>query len=147
MRLSDLDADPRLFWDRVAVGDGCWEWQGGRFANGYGAVQYRKRLAKAHRVAYSLWHGVDLPSSRYLHARHHCDNPGCVRPDHLSFGTASENSQDRDNKRRGLHSRKDACARGHMFTDENTYRRPDGGRNCRACGRENARRYAERKAA
>jgi hypothetical protein len=34
----------------------------------------------------------------------------------------------------------DCCRRGHPFTDDNTYMRPDGrGRECRAC-RNNRRR-------
>ncbi len=38
------------------------------------------------------------------------------------------------------------CVRGHAFTDENTYRRPNGGRNCRTCIRtfHKKRRWQEK---
>ena len=28
------------FWDRVTIGDGCWEWQRARGGDGYGSVSY-----------------------------------------------------------------------------------------------------------
>lgn len=33
-------------------------------------------------------------------AMHLCDNPGCINPEHLKFGTSKENSQDMSRKRR-----------------------------------------------
>ena len=36
------------------------------------------------------------------------------------------------------------CRHGHPWTPANTYLKPDGRRECRACGRDRARRYAER---
>lgn len=36
-------------------------------------------------------------------------------------------------------SRKPYCDRGHRFTDENTYNRPDGRRSCKECDRLRAR--------
>jgi hypothetical protein len=32
---------------------------------------------------------------------HHCDNPACVRPDHLFIGSAAENMKDKIQKGRG----------------------------------------------
>jgi hypothetical protein len=55
------------------------------------------------------------------------------RLDNLRWDTRSANK--RDTVRNGLHSqaRKTHCKRGHEFTAENTYIRPDGARTCRRC--------------
>lgn len=76
------------FWDRVRIQDvGCWEWTAGRQRAGYG--NYRDR--GAHRVAWELTNG---PIPKGLFVCHHCDNPPCVRPDHLYLGTNRENLWD-----------------------------------------------------
>lgn len=56
----------------------------------------------AHRIAYALEHGQDaLIAGR--HICHSCDNPPCVRPDHLFQGEAVDNVEDsiRKGRRRG----------------------------------------------
>ena len=79
------DAAARMavrFWSKVALqpGDECWAWRGSHDRTGYGVVRLDGRLYKAHRVAWLLTHGED-PGPRLWHR---CDNPGCVRPGHLS---------------------------------------------------------------
>ena len=85
------------FWAKVAKGDGCWEWQGA-MANRYGAFKLAGRQIGAHRLALQLGGEEDIPSGMVV--CHRCDNPRCVRPDHLFVGTRSDNSQDMSRKGR-----------------------------------------------
>jgi hypothetical protein len=88
--LSDLSA--RLFWAKVRKTDGCWEWQGARKSDGYGQVPRSGRLRAAHRLSWELTHG---PLGADECVLHHCDNPPCVRPDHLFIGDRRMNNADK----------------------------------------------------
>lgn len=79
------------FWARVEKSDGCWEWQGHRNAGGYGIYRYRQ-TDKAHRASWMIHNGEIVDD---LHVLHRCDNPPCVRPDHLFLGTHLDNVADR----------------------------------------------------
>lgn len=79
------------------TGDGCWEWIGSRTLDNYGHIRVKGRLRPAHRVAYELVHGP-LPAGAVM--MHLCDNPPCVRPEHLRVGTSKENSDDKRTKGR-----------------------------------------------
>jgi hypothetical protein len=48
-------------------------------------------IATATRVSYELAHGA-IPAGRFV--LHRCDNPPCVRPDHLFLGDAAANIRD-----------------------------------------------------
>ena len=88
------------FWPKVKKSNGCWEWTGWRNWAGYGylgAVRGRGKLLGAHRVSYELNIG---PIPHGLHVMHRCDNPPCVRPDHLELGTRSDNMSDAGRKGR-----------------------------------------------
>lgn len=78
----------------------CWEWAGSRSSDGYGGMKIEGRTKFAHRLSYEL-HVGPIPDGLFV--CHACDNPGCVRPDHLFAATHMENVRDRDRKGRQNH--------------------------------------------
>lgn len=76
-------------------GDDCLIWPfGGVSGRGYGTVKWNGRAERASRVMCELAHGP-APVKR-LWALHSCGrgDVGCVHPQHLYWGTASQNKAD-----------------------------------------------------
>jgi hypothetical protein len=85
----------------------CWIWTGYLAKKGYGSIssgrsqgEHPFKPINVHRVSW-LIHYAEIPEG--LSVLHHCDNPPCVRPDHLFLGTPHENTQDM--MRKGRHIR------------------------------------------
>jgi hypothetical protein len=86
------------FWSHVRKTETCWLWQSTLSNRGYGLFSlYGGRQVLTHRFAYELTYGLILPG---IHCLHHCDTPGCVRPDHLFLGSHSDNMRDAKKKGR-----------------------------------------------
>src|SRR5688500_2653189 len=79
------------FWPKVQKSDGCWEWTGAKQPAGYGNFYFRGVVQLAHRVAWELANG---PVAVGQHVLHRCDNPRCVRIEHLFLGTHADNMRD-----------------------------------------------------
>jgi hypothetical protein len=80
----------------------CWVWDGATDGHGYGQIQQGPRSGrplKAHRVSYEI--NVDsIPEGAEV--LHRCDNPPCVRPNHLFLGTHQDNMDDMWSKGRAV---------------------------------------------
>lgn len=98
------------FFKNVNKTNYCWNWMGAKAGgkNGkppqYGVLyimgdKVKGKMFYAHRLSWMIHYG-EMPINN-LWVLHHCDNPPCVNPKHLWLGTASDNSQDRDDKGRG----------------------------------------------
>ncbi len=116
--------------------DGCYLWNGAK-SRGYGYKRYNKKNWRVHRLAYNLVKG-SIPSGKVID--HLCRQKACFNVEHLELVTQRENLT-RNPKYKGKNVRykspnkilKSACIWGHSFTEENTYKYPDGRRECVTC--------------
>ncbi len=125
------------FWAKVLKTDGCWLWQG--YINpitGYGQANKNQYPILAHRLAYELTYGK-IPEGKFVLHKPPCNNRLCVRPEHLYLGTHRDNMDD-------MVQSKTLCLRGHPYDDANTYHRPDGNRDCKACMKIRAENHRAR---
>lgn len=91
----------KRIWKATDIDEaGCWNWQLGVTAQGYGQIQVR-RICKTplmiHRLSYWLFYGA-IPTMLYV--CHSCDNRRCWNPRHLWLGTNSDNIHDMWQKNR-----------------------------------------------
>jgi HNH endonuclease/NUMOD3 motif len=98
-RRSRIDPLTRLLrsTEKHDGSDGCWVWTGAKNQNGYGNFFLDGQIMKAHRASYQLHLGC-IPEG--LQVLHRCDNPSCIRPDHLFLGTPDDNMKDASSKGR-----------------------------------------------
>ena len=117
------------FWAKVCKTNGCWTWTASKNPHGYGQIRLSGKLTLAHRVSWTIHNGV-IPEGLFV--LHICDNPPCVRPDHLFLGTQKDNIRDAVAKKRHSMLPKTHCIRGHDLNGPNIYRY-NRRRQCRLC--------------
>lgn len=107
--------------DKNIQKDDCWIWLGYKDKDGYGRIKStpdsegKKIVLGVHRVMYERYK-EPIPAGMFI--LHSCDNPSCCNPDHLSVGTAQDNSNDM--KRRGRTKLPStAFKRGHGACESN----------------------------
>ena len=129
------------FWAKVDTSGDCWEWTGSKHGQGYGLIiSPSRRVIRAHRFSAMLHFGM---FDRRVWVMHTCDNPSCVRPEHLRLGDAKQNAQDMTAKGRHRTASITHCPHGHEYTKANT-RMSKGRRHCRVCDKA---RFATREEA
>lgn len=141
------------FWRKVARRgpDECWLWTGSVFSEQrpYGCFGIKGRSFRAHRVAWSLANGRDIPAGKVV--CHACDNPRCVNPAHIWLGTPLENMRDMLRKGRAHHQKNPRkpkpkepkprkprpkathCRRGHSYKEQKAYPSEAGKQRCVIC--------------
>jgi hypothetical protein len=129
-------------WTRYEVLDGalsspCWIWLGAKVTGGYGMATVRYRTRMVHKLFYERANG---PVASGLELDHLCRDRACVNPAHLEPVTSRVNIL-RGEGLSAKNARKTHCSYGHEYTPENTYLRPDGARQCRACRPRLNRRF------
>jgi hypothetical protein len=82
----------------VPVGE-CRIWTGAIRTDGYGQQKVQGYNWSAHRLSYAV-HYARIPAGAVV--RHTCDNPLCVRPEHLVIGAPADNSADMVSRGRSL---------------------------------------------
>lgn len=97
MNLTSNDIE--RFWSKVHMipCGGCWLWTDVP-NGGYGVFCFRYEKKKAHTVSLELEKGPPPPGKPQ--ANHDCDNPICVNPSHLYWGSQADNIRDRDERAR-----------------------------------------------
>lgn|SRR3990167_1209066 len=103
----------KRFWRNVKKTSSCWMWTSSTNDKGYGQTTITRKHkvhqnVSAHRMAYELTYG-SIPGNQYV--LHQCDNPPCVKPDHLYLGTAQDNINDCVRKNRNSFGEHRYCAK------------------------------------
>lgn len=123
----------RVPWENIQITETCWLWTGRMDREG----RYSRWLSTSgHRHIYEAIVGT-IPAG--LELDHVCRITACVNPAHLEPVTRAENMRRR-------YATYTSCSNGHPYDAANTYIRPTGHRDCRACIRARVASYKRRQA-
>lgn len=103
-----------LAWlsDTVASADrsqGCIRWPFGFSNKGLGVVLFEGQRRYAPQIALQFDGKPRTDEAPW--ALHHCDNPACINPDHLYWGTHAENTADMVNRGRQARGERSALSK------------------------------------
>lgn len=108
-----IETFEQRFWKYVKKTDDCWLWTGGLDKNKRGVLRIGRASEGrqiASRASWIVHHGK-IPDGLFV--LHDCDNPQCVRPDHLHLGTQKDNIREMiSRKRHWLYNN------GHLLSGE-----------------------------
>lgn len=129
---------------RIDDDTGCWNWTKCKNRGGYAQGSYAGKRMAMSRIVAVLYLGLDHRDTKTM-ALHRCDNRLCVNPKHIFLGSALDNLTDCIKKgRMRHHGPRDRCFKGHPFTPENTYVKPNGHRTCKVCHKQRVEEWKER---
>jgi hypothetical protein len=97
--------------------NGCMEWTAYRLPEGYGQFRLGGKMVKATRFALANHQGVEIPPSD-VKCLHSCDNPPCVNPDHLRWGTQKNNGEDMKERGRSADQRGEKNGHHKLTSDQ-----------------------------
>jgi hypothetical protein len=107
---------------------------------GYAQVWIDGRTVRLHRKMYEQFNGP-IPEDAEIH--HTCGVKHCLNPEHLQALGRDDHRRLHDPLGTAARRAQTHCHAGHERTPDNIYVTPAGQWACKACRRENSRRYRE----
>lgn len=129
-------------------------------SQGYGQVRFEERTRDVHRLVWE-WENGPIPEGMEIDHRCHdpkvctlrndCPHRACQNTAHMKLVTHAENVHVERrlavqptaliDARRKMSVTITHCPKDHPYDEANTYYKPDGSRQCRACGRAATRQH------